>query len=195
MGYETTSSIEAEERLASLWSQEFKMRCEQTPLYWPFDFLAKFGGRTYAVECRQRNNPSNKYPTLAYSARKWDSLVFTKRHLASKVFLVAGWTDCWGWVEVGDQTYKVAFGGRSLSTMRSENDREWMLEIPIKDFTMRKFDASHPYAVSQPIPASQPYGVSQPYAEAKAIAVKAVQNTWTKTNPTAQAVVTFCSDK
>ena len=146
MGYETNQNIADEEKLVRLFAEDMGTgQPIQTPQYWPFDYLVPVGSKLSACECRQRHNTHDHYATLHYSSRKWQSLLFAKR-IVSGVFLVVGWTDKWGYLRVGESGYRVSFGGRAEVRAGSSSDREWMIEIPISDFTMKDY----PWVMSQP---------------------------------------------
>jgi len=145
MGFETKDHIADQERLSKLFVGEWGGEAIKTPMYWPFDYVIQRNSKTYVVECRQRYNEHDLYPTLNLAVKKWQSLQFAKR-LVSGVFLVIGWSDGWGWLEVDGQSYRVSFGGRSLEYIRVTGDREYMVEIPLRDFKFRQYESRKPRA-------------------------------------------------
>lgn len=145
MGFETKDHLADQERLCGLWAREFGGVPIKTPMYWPFDYLIDKAGKLYATECRQRYNQHDLYPTLNLAVKKWQSLQFAKR-MVSGVFLVIGWSDGWGWLDVDGQSYRVSFGGRSLEYIRCTGDREYMVEIPIREFNYRPYEEKKPRA-------------------------------------------------
>lgn len=88
MGFETKDHIADQERLSKLFVGEWGGEAIKTPMYWPFDYVIQRNSKTYAVECRQRYNEHDLYPTLNLAVKKWQSLQFSKR-LVSGFFLLS----------------------------------------------------------------------------------------------------------
>ena len=131
--YETpkdlTNEASVADVLASAWNCEMVKLQPRDPL----DYAATRGGNITAfVEIKARTNPMHKYPTYMISMTKVMSANMIFMSTGTVSLLVVKWTDCMGWVQLSQNKFPLAIGGRK--DRRDAQDIEPVCHIDINLF-------------------------------------------------------------
>ena len=105
----------------------------------PIDWVAnKFGRVVGYIELKTRHHTSDKYPTVFLNVRKWLALMLTEIGTGTPSLFVVRFTDKLMKINVSDIDARNMRMGGCKKRVKSENDIEPVIEVPIEDMKVLK---------------------------------------------------------
>lgn len=127
------SDDEAQENMRQLIEQRWRCKVQSYGHWAPVDFWAGRGGEIIlaGIEFKRRYHELGKYPTVFLNLRKWIALHFAQLGLDKPAIYVVQFDDGVRWIELCDiPVTQVRIGG-CREFVKSVNDIEPVIEVPI----------------------------------------------------------------
>tara|TARA_R110000803_G_scaffold167416_5_gene230658 strand:+ start:1551 stop:1979 length:429 start_codon:yes stop_codon:yes gene_type:complete len=137
--YETAETRLQEQSLIEYCCDKWNMDAIKLPIKYGVDYMAmdKRGKATGFIELKQRTTTKDAYNTYFISLHKMMNVQALIKATELPVTLVVQWTDWCGWVRLDTIPYHSIYAG-GRGDRNDWQDREPMVHIPIKNFTLFK---------------------------------------------------------
>lgn len=131
--FENADTLAKERELGQIVEARWHCHLQKVPIKYHVDCLAMRDEDPIAwVELRCRSNSMLKYDTLMISLAKLQAAKRLQDDTGYPVFLVVGWSDKVGYVNLGQTNFNLGFGGRN--DMRDWQDKEPVAYIALEQF-------------------------------------------------------------
>jgi hypothetical protein len=116
------------EQLESAW----RCQCRSFGRLSPVDWFFVQDGRLVGIgELKTRSHASSKYATVFLNVRKWLALSLAAHGLGVPAVFVVRFTDQIKWISLADIDARLCMIGGCSRTVKSRNDIEPIIEVPI----------------------------------------------------------------
>lgn len=133
--YENEDTKKREKNLAYIIKERFYADLYKVSIKYGVDCLQMRGKKPIGwVELRCRSNKRQDFPTLMISLSKVQKAKTLLKDTNLPVTLFVEWEDCIGYVDLGNVSFTLGFGGRN--EMRDWQDQEPVCFIDTKDFKL-----------------------------------------------------------
>jgi hypothetical protein len=137
--FKTQEDEATQQEVADLVSKTLNCNLRSFGALSPIDWYCNRGGRIIGVlEFKARTHATTTYPTVFLNIRKWLALLLAATGMGVPAYYMVKFTDKLLWINIADvDASKVKLGG-CQRVVKSRNDREPVIEIPIE--AMLEFD-------------------------------------------------------